>query len=330
MKKGKEETKDIENKNKKLNAEWQFWVIIVLSIIVGIAIIACIVLCSNYNGSDAENRKGLWIAFLCAIISAGASLIVGTIAFWQNKRFREESNKKDELMVTENNKWRRQDLLIKTNPKSVFIRPHTIIFNREASVIISNNDSVNRLTEEHFEGIASFGKELHMDLTFEVNDNVDFICVTNLTMSQVDENFWPIRKQNFINASKNPYGELKVINNNKVNLFVQLLWDKLNARGEEENYSCKALDMLQNPNTTWSVTFEYEVGNNLSGNKNNYSTQFYFINESGDTNKYSFMEDVLDNKPLVIKILEDRTTTWMHKKETQNGQAKDDVNGQDK
>ena len=89
MKKGKEETKDIENKNKKLIAEWQFWVIIVLSIIVGIAVIACIVLCSNYNGSETDNSQDLWIAFLCAIISAGASLIVGIIAFWQNKRFRE-------------------------------------------------------------------------------------------------------------------------------------------------------------------------------------------------------------------------------------------------
>lgn len=86
MKKGKEETKDIENKNKKLIAKWQFWVIIVLSIIVGIAIIACIVLGSIPRDKVSIDNKTLWISICCAVISADASIIVGVIAYWQSQK----------------------------------------------------------------------------------------------------------------------------------------------------------------------------------------------------------------------------------------------------
>lgn len=302
-------------------------IFIVLGIVIVLAIIACVVLgCLSEDLLDVDH-KTLWISFLCAVAGAGASLLVGLIAFWQNKRMKQLADAKDALTKDENEKQRKQDLLIKTNPKAVFEKLNDISFIKEATVLIFDTDKINRLTEKPFNDHATFCKEVNMNLIFSVNENVDSICVTELQMSLVDETLWPVKSQTFINPSKTPYGQLKVVSRNRLKLYIQLLWDKIDNEDTEKDDEYP-LNYLVYKNTIWSVTMKYNVGNDLSGQQKHYQTQFYFQNLSGDKNNYGFMSDALDEKSLKIKMIEDRTTTWIIKEETQNGQAEDDVDGQ--
>ena len=302
-------------------------IFIVLGIVIVLAIIACVVLgCLSEDLLDVDH-KTLWISFLCAVAGAGTSLLVGLIAFWQNKRMKQLADAKDALTKEENEKQRQQDLRIKTNPKVIFESVDNIVFVREAGVLISDKERVNRLTEKPFDGMASFGKEVSMNLIFDSNDNVDHIRVEELTMSQI-EDFWTIGVQSFMNPSKVKGGQLKVAGKNKIKLYVQLLWAKLDERGDVEENINYPLNNLAKKDTVWSVIMNYTVWNDLSGATNKYSTQFYFRNLSGDKNKYNFMADTLDEKPLDIEMIEDKTTTWIIKEETQNGQAENDVDGQ--
>ena len=301
---------------------------IALSVVIVFAIIGCVVLGCLSEDVLEINNKTLWITFLCAVATAAASLLVGVIAFWQNKQMRELSDSKDTLTREENEKQRKQDLLIRTNPKAVFEKIDSITFDNEACYIICDREQVNRLTDATFHGSASFGKVINMNLIFNTNANVDSIYVSELVISKLDTNFWPSKSQNFINPSKTPYGLLKVIENNKVKLFIQLLWNQMETKDSFLKREKHPLDDLDEADNIWSVTFRYKVSNDFSGASNQYQTQFYFKNLSGNKNKYHKMEDTLDEKPLDIEMIEDRTTTWIIKEETQNGQAEDDVDGQ--
>lgn len=79
--------------------EWQFWLIAILLCFIILAVIFSVLICFNcFQALKCDNNaKILWITFLCAIITAFASLIVGIVAFWQNTRNEYKLNKQYEL-----------------------------------------------------------------------------------------------------------------------------------------------------------------------------------------------------------------------------------------
>lgn len=321
--------KDNKSKfSKEIFKEWQFGVVVVLVVIVVLAVLFGLLICLDcFNALKNQNTaKTLWVTFLCAVAGAGASLLVGLIAFWQNKRMKQLADAKDAFTRQENEKQRKQDLLIKTNPKAAFDKIDRITYCADTCCIITDREKINRLTDVTFNGRATFSKELNMDLIFDVNANVDSIHVYELEIFKTDELCWTSKSQTFINPSKTPYGALKVIGNNKIKLFIQLLWNKNMGKDilqEEEKF---ALEYMNEPNIIWMIILKYKVKNDFSGANNLYQTQFYFKNLSGS--KSNVIAGIFEEQPLDIEMIEDKTTTWIIKEETQNGQAEDDVDGQ--
>ena len=154
-------------------------IFIVLGVVIVLAIIACTVIGCLSEDTLNIGYKTLWITFLCAVASAGASLLVGLIAFWQNKRMKQLADAKDALTKDENEKQRMQDLFIKTAPKINNIAKYDIrIYNRLYKKEEKLNDPAWLFkSKEPIEFVKIF---LNFDLYLKTNEYVDYIKQTRV------------------------------------------------------------------------------------------------------------------------------------------------------
>lgn len=248
-----------------------------------------------------------WVGFLA---TAG----VGVFTLWQNKVFKEESEKKNNLIKEENDKIRRQDLEIRTYPKAVFIGINKM-FLSFSPTRISNKETYNFLTEKSFNDFETFYRSLYIDLLFSVNDNVDSIFVQSFTLGQLSQDFWPEYSAVFKNYSSQRRAALKIVTDNKVNSMVTLLWQTDNVNEFINKCQCdidhRFFERIVKKGTIWQVTIKYSIQNNLSKVTKTYKTQFVFeITQNHNINENSF--DFIDEDiELSYELLDEKTITWL-------------------
>lgn len=265
-----------------------------------------------------------WVGFLA---TAG----VGVFTLWQNKVFKEESEKKNNLIKEENDKIRRQDLEIRTYPKAVFIGINKM-FLSFSPTRISNKETYNFLTEKSFNDFETFYRSLYIDLLFSVNDNVDSIFVQSFTLGQLSQDFWPEYSAVFKNYSSQRRAALKIVTDDKVNSMVTLLWQTDNEcefiNNGQYDIDHRFFERIVKEGTIWQVTLKYSIQNNLSKVTKTYKTQFVFkIKQNHNINADSF--DFIDGDiELSFELLNEKTITWLML-DDESDENKDNTNGEE-
>lgn len=314
-----------DNKRKK-SKKTAIIVIISLAIITVTLFLlnVCFAFYSSNEHANFYTAVAGWVGFLA---TAG----VGVFTLWQNKIFKEESEKKNNLIKEENDKIRRQDLEIRTYPKAVFIGINKMLLSF-SPIRISNNETYNFLTEKSFNNFETFYRSLYIDLLFSVNDNVDSIFVQSVTLGQLSQDFWPEYSAVFKNYSSQRRAALKIVTDDKVNSMVTLLWHTDNEYEFINKSQCdidyRFLERIVKEGTIWQVTLKYSIQNNLSKVTKTYKTQFVFkIKQNHNINEDSF-NFIDEDIELSYELLNEKTITWLML-DDESDENKDNTNGEE-
>lgn len=299
------------SKKNNIKNELIFWMIFAIG--VGIMITLIILYCCLIYHNVLENSAEAWVALIVGCISSTVTAELSYMAYWQNKRYKEQSDENNKRIEEENEKYRQQDLKIRANPRHNFVGIEEINYHCYTGVILDHDfeNKVNFLTNLPFEKHCDYKRNLVFTFNFTVNENVEYIKITKASIGTLDEYGHCSDEKLFENVAHKEYkGNLLQDKNEYKNILLNLLWDKEefldeiisdDDRKKDDEYKA-FFKLLERKDVKWSLKIYYEVGNSY-GLVKSCRTIVNFENVSGLKSIEPNTEDILQSHKILFNTI---------------------------
>lgn len=227
--------------------------------------IVCLILLGCYRFQLAGQAE--WITLITSWIGSTAAIMLGVVVYYQAEhhkasadKYAQESEKQAQVYREEEQKRRKQDLIIKANPIVHLKGLSRFDFNKNTAIGVLKSSSGNNLMEhEPPTEYSTFSNYFSCDIVFknDLGRMIDFITVKSARLSCnkgafTDENYEQHFSKMLFNYSDKP-AIVRLGTSGEYIALVQLYQNDLN----EEEISF----WLQDETLNWILTFKYTLSN---------------------------------------------------------------------